>query len=159
MEDLDKLQRYLDLIYRYLSIRNRTEKEIREYLLRKNAPLEIIASIISKLYEQKFLDDEKFARSWVAFRARLKPKGKFALKKELQQKGISKEIIEKIFSEENEELPDELTQATALVASRVKRLRSEKIQIIYQKAGGFLMRRGYSWDIAKKTIDSLLEKR
>jgi len=156
MDDQDKLQRYLDLTYRYLSFRNRSEKEIRDYLNGKNVPSEIIETIVGKLYEHKFLDDEKFARSWILFRARLKPKGRYALEIELKQKGISKEIIEKAFAETDEELPDEVTQATQLIASRLKRLEGESKQVIYQKVGAFLGRRGYSWEVARKAIDSYL---
>lgn len=156
MDDREKLQKYLDLAYRYLMIRNRSEKELRDYLGGKNIPQEIIDTIIRKLYEQKFLDDEKFARSWILFRARLKPKGRYALQMELRQKGISQEIIEKVFSETDDELPDEVTQAKGLIASRIKRLEGESRQVIYQKVGAFLGRRGYSWEVAKKAIDSYL---
>lgn len=159
MDDQDKLQRYLDLTYRYLSFRNRSEKEIRDYLTGKNIPAEMIETIVGKLYDQKFLDDEKFARSLILFRARLKPKGRYALEIELRQKGISKDIIEKAFSETtDEELPDEITQAKGLIASRIQKLQGEPRQVIYQKVGSFLGRRGYSWETAKKAIDAVLEE-
>ncbi len=149
-------KKYLGFVYHYLAIRNRSEKEIRDYLLKKKAATEIIDSIIELLKEQKFLDDEVFARSWVTHRARFRPKGKQALKFELLQKGISQDLIEKIFSEKNEELPDELTQAKNLIGRRIEKLQGAPRQEIYNKVGSFLARRGFDWDTIKKAIDACL---
>lgn len=152
----EKQEKYLALVYRYLGIRNRSEKEIRDYLTKKNADPSVIEKIIALLYEQKFLNDEQFARSWVIQRARFRPKGKSALKFELQQKGIAKELIEKILAEENEELPDELTQAKRLIERRIQKLQGQPRQEIYNKVGAFLARRGFNWEIIKKAIDESL---
>jgi len=154
MEDMQK--KYIELVYRYLGIRNRSEKEIRDYLTKKKAESSVIEKIVSLLYEQKFLNDETFARSWVAQRARFRPKGKSALKFELLQKGISKEPIEQILAEKNEELPDELTQAKGLIERRIQKLQGQPRQEIYNKVGAFLARRGFSWEIIKKAIDESL---
>src|SRR4051812_25780120 len=99
----DHSQKHLALVYRYLTIRNRSEKEVRDYLLKKQAEPAVIDSIIKLLYEQKFLNDENFARSWIRSRARFKPRGKPVLVMELAQKGIKKDIIEKVLSEKDEE--------------------------------------------------------
>jgi regulatory protein len=149
--------RYLPVVYRYLTIRNRSEKEIHEYLVKKQLALEVIHHLIIFLKEKKFLDDEAFARSWIRSRARVRPKGKYLVTIELQQKGIDREIIEKVFAEENEEVPDEITQARTLIVRRMERLRGASKQELYQKVGAFLSRRGFSWEVTKKAIDSFLE--
>lgn len=156
MDLQERIEKYLTLCYRYLTIRNRSEKEIRDYLQKKKADPDIIDAIVGRLYEQKFLDDEAFARSWVRSRAMFRPRGKRMLQIELQQKGIPKDIIQKVMDEKNEDVPDELTQAKNLITKRVEKLRGESRHIIYQKVGAFLARRGYSWDVSKKAIDSFL---
>lgn len=156
MDLQERIEKYLSLCYRYLTIRNRSEKEIRDYLQKKNADPDIIDAIVARLYEQKFLDDEAFARSWVRSRAMFRPRGKRMLQIELQQKGIHKDLIQQILEEQIEDIPDELTQAKNLIAKRVEKLRGEPRYIVYQKVGAFLARRGYSWDVSKKAIDSLL---
>ena len=156
MDQSDLFEKYLHLSYRYLSIRNRSVKEMREYLAKKNAAPEIIEKIINSLKEKKFLNDENFARLWIVNRARLKPKGKLLLKIELRQKGITDELIKKVLDEVQEEIPDELFQAKELIAKRMERVEGLPRQEIYQKVGGFLSRRGFSWDITKKAIDSYL---
>ena len=152
-----RIEKYFSLVYRYLTIRNRSEKEIRDYLQKKNADTDIIDAIVQKLYEQKFLDDEAFARGWIRSRAMFRPRGKRMLQMELQQKGIHKEIIEKVLNEENEDVPDELTQAKNIIGKRVAKLQGEPRHVIYQKVGAFLGRRGYGWDIIKKAIDQTIQ--
>lgn len=129
---------------------------MRDYLTKKKAAEEVIEKIITSLKEKKFLNDESFARSWVLNRARLKPKGKSFLKFELRQKGITDEIIQKVLAEVQEEIPNELEQAKSIISKRMERLKGAPREEIYQKVGGFLARRGFSWDIVKKAIDDSL---
>jgi regulatory protein len=159
MDPHEHYEKYLNKAYYYLSIRNRSEKEMREYLVKKKASEEIIEKIIASLKEKKFLNDEMFARSWVLNRARLKPKGKVLLKIELRQKGITQDIIEKVLEDVQEEIPDELEQAKSLIIRRMERLQGAPRDEIYSKVGGFLSRRGFSWDVVKKAIDDSLENR
>jgi regulatory protein len=156
---VDEAKKYLDLVYRYLSIRNRSEKEIRDYLTRKKAAETIIEQIVDLLKKQKFLDDVAFARSWVLSRARFRPKGKNALKFELLQKGIDKETIDTVLSEAHEDIPDQVTQAKRLIERRIEKVRDKPRQEIYQKVGGFLARRGFDWETIKKSIDEVLTNR
>ena len=95
MEPQVQYEKYLKLSYYYLSIRNRSEKEMRDYLVKKKAPEHIIERIITSLWDHKFLNDEAFARSWVLSRARIKPKGKALLKIELRQKELMTRLFKK----------------------------------------------------------------
>jgi regulatory protein len=156
---MELYEKYLNLAYRFLSIRNRSEKEMRDYLVKRKAADEVIEKIITSLKEHKFLNDEVFARSWVLSRARLKPKGKVLLKIELRQKGITDDVIQKVLSEVQDEIPDELSQAKNLIVRRMERMHEAPREEIYSKVGGFLARRGFSWDIVKKAIDDTLENR
>lgn len=152
----DPFETYRNISYRYLSIRNRSEKEMKDYLLKRNASPEIIDQVITLLKEQKFLNDVAFARSWIRSRALLKPKGRSVLKMELKQKGVAAEIIETVLTESSEDTPDELTQAKQLIAKRMGKFSGRPRQEIYNKVGSFLARRGFSWEIAKKAIDESL---
>jgi regulatory protein len=154
---MEHYEKYLSLSYYYLSIRNRSEKEMRDYLTKKKASGEIIERIITSLKDHKFLNDETFARSWVLNRARLKPKGKVLLKIELRQKGIADELIQKVLEEVQEEIPSELSQAKSLIVKRMERMKGSTRDEIYSKVGGFLARRGFSWDVVKKAIDESME--
>lgn len=158
MPPLDEhFEKYLSLTYRYLGIRSRSEKEIRDYLEKKKAPAEMIEKIVKQLYEYKFLNDEAFAKAWVRSRARFKPRGKRLLEMELKQKGIEKDLIEKVMSEVDPEIPDELEQAKNLIGKRIEKLKGAPRHELYNKVGAFLARRGYSWDVIKRAIDDSLK--
>lgn len=124
---------------KFLSFRNRSVKEVRDYLVKKKfAPAEI-AETIDNLIELKFLNDEKFAEEWVEIRTRIKPSGPIKLKFELRQKGIDEEIIKKVTKLDY----SPIIKALALRYSHKDR----------QKMTGFLGRRGFTWDQIQPILD------
>lgn len=160
---MDEFEKYLNKALRFLSYRPRSEKEIRDKLLMKKAPQDIVDKVINSLREHKFLDDEKYAKWFIENRLRFNPKGQRILKMELKQKGVSSEIIEeaiKNLSGDGEtELPsNDLDSARKLVEKKLPRYKDLEKQIIYNKLGSFLARRGFGWDTIKKSIDESLEK-
>lgn len=169
---------------RYLSYRPRSEKEIREYLVKKSLQRhpgkrsasridsgvvadaspqndeeykKIIDVVIIKLKELRFLNDREFAAMWVRSRTEYKPKSKGLIKIELRQKGIAREIIEEVLQSRTEEHSDKAL-AGKLLEKRKKRYEGMEKQERYQKAGGFLARKGFSYDIIKAAIDEVFEK-
>ena len=153
--------KYLNKALHFLSYRARSEKEVREKLVLKKAPAEIIERIIASLKEHKFLNDVEFARQFIEQRLRFKPKSLRIIKMELKQKGVDQEIIDEAFvnlqknSEEDISLND-LEYAKKLVERKIDKYRDLPRQIVYQKLGAFLARRGFDWDTIKKSIDDAL---
>ena len=154
MEDFEK---FYNCSLRFLSYRPRSEKEIRVNLQRKKAEPSIIKKVIAKLKEQKFLNDEEFAKWWGESRSRFKPRSSRLVKLELKQKGISRETIDKMIYDLRLTIND-LEQAKKLVEKRIERVRNLSKQEIYQKLGGFLARRGFDWETIKQSIDELIFK-
>jgi len=141
----------------YLSFRQRSEKEIREYLKKKNAPPEVAEKIILNLKKHRFINDEEFARMWIESRNRASPRSQGVLKLELQQKGISNETIEMQLTGADLAKSD-LELAKAVVQKRLPRLAGLEREEIYKKLGGYLARRGFNWEVSKRSIDDLLAK-
>lgn len=142
---------------RYLSYRSRSEKEIRDYLIGKHKPppaSEIIDAVIQKLKDTKLLDDVEFARAWVRSRTEYRPRARNIIKLELRQKGISDDIIEEVLADKTEG-KDDVTLAGQLLEKRKNRYEGMEKQELYQKAGGFLARKGFSYDVIKTVIDSV----
>ena len=78
---------------------------------------------------------------------------------ELRQKGISQDIIDQVLTEETpDDVPDETEQLNRLVEQRIQKYHGMDRQQIYQKLGAYLGRRGFSWDLIRKSIDRHLEK-
>ncbi len=152
---MEHYQRYLNLAIRFLSIRSRSEKEVRDNLLKHQASEEVIEKVISVLKQQKFLSDLEFAKSWIRSRTTYKPKSRSVVEFELRLKGVNKDTIEEAFAsfEDDSEKPDDYTLAKNLLKSRRDRYTGLTKQELYQKAGAFLARRGFRWEIIKKAID------
>lgn len=146
---------------KFLSKRPRSEKEVRDNLAKKKADPMQVEMIISRLKEQRFLDDMQFTLWWIEQRVLLRPKGWRGLWVELKQKGIGDEILKEVEGKfKNRELGEksEFETAKELATRRFERYRGASKDEIYRKLGGFLARRGFDLDIIKAVIDQLLEK-
>lgn len=184
------------LALRYLHIRFRSEKEIRDYLKKKINPrhprpdrgsnqmdsrlrendeskdeiAQTIDLVIHKLKQQKFLNDEEFAKMWIRSRTEFKPKGERLIRLELQQKGVAKDIVDKAFEafdsaplgnpqgEQTEKKRDELTLAKEILEKKRKKFEVMERQERFNKAGSLLARRGFNLDEIKKAIEDVFGK-
>lgn len=154
-------EKFYNIALRFLSYRPRSEKEVRDRLIRKKIDSQIIEKIIAKLKEKKFLNDEEFAKWWIEQRTKVRPKAIRVITLELKQKGISNEIIESLLSKDvssEEQVSNDLELANKLIEKRIERFRNSSKQEIYQKLGSYLSRRGFDWETIKQSIDELFSK-
>ena len=96
----EEYQRLIDSAFRYLSFRPRSEKEIADYLQKKNP--DIVDAVITRLRELGYVDDVKFAQWWIRVRQGRKPKGMQLIIYELLSKGVTRDVIEQVLSSEME---------------------------------------------------------
>lgn len=151
------IKRYYNLSLRYLSYRPRSEKEVIDYLKEKqrkapNLTDEDIQKIIKKLQEYKFINDENFAKFWVEQRTKFKRKPVRVIEYELSQKGISRDIVEEILAEFDIKDLD-LENAKKLAEKKLDFYRSLDPDKRREKVMGFLLRRGFNYDMVKKILD------
>lgn len=156
---------YFQQALKYLGIRSRSEKEIRDYFKKKKVDPQIIDLIVAKLLQHRFLNDEEFALTWIRSRTNFKPKGERLIRLELQQKGITKDIIDKAFAafdsaqgENNEDKRDELAMAKEILERKRKKFEPMEPQERFNKAGNLLARRGFDLDEIKKAIEEVFGK-
>ena len=154
----DLRSRFLTRVMEYISRSPKTEFQIKRYLRElkfKKRDIwfkgdilidwdEFFNEILKKLKEYKYIDDESFARSFVSSRLRNKPRGKSILISELISKGVSKDIAEMVC---NEDMGDELD---ILRKAFEKRFKEKKFDIKDQKMVGYLLRKGFSWDLIEQ---------
>jgi len=152
-------ERFYTKALRFLQLRPRTEKEVKDNLLKYKAPKDQIEIIINKLKEQKFLNDEEFAKWWIEQREKFRPKGWSLVEIELRNKGISKEIIQNLrFKNKDLREDKELAKAKVLIQKNLKKFQGLSREKLFQKLGGFLTRRGFGYEIVKTCIDELYQK-
>lgn len=156
----EDVQKALNRAYFFLKFRPRTKKEVRDYLLKKSEKYyhwssEVIDQALLRLEQLDFINDEKFIDSYVHSRNALKPKGEFALRKELIGLGVEKSFIDNYFADNP---LDEETSAFQVLKSRWLRYRHLDKKTRFEKAVQFLMRRGFTFSIAKKVTEELENK-
>lgn len=86
----------------YLKYRPRSKHEVKRYLEKKGFSDPAVCEAIKRLEEYRYIDDKEFARIWIENRSRNRPRGKFALRYELKQKGVSEAVIESMLADFNE---------------------------------------------------------
>ncbi|GAA4701375.1 RecX family transcriptional regulator [Brevibacillus fulvus] len=127
---------------RYLGFRPRSARQLYQYLLTKGYTPEIAEETRQRCETEGYVDDAKFAEQWVQERSRLKGKSGFALRMELQQKGIGADKIADALEQLSPE--DEWEAARKAVWKKIRN-RSEKLtrEEIY-KLCAMLQRKGFS---------------
>lgn len=162
----DQTERLFNKALRLLSFRPRSEKEIRDHLFWKGKLSEIktelekkhyeasVEKAIDKLKKIKQIDDEEFARWWTGQRKDFSPRPMTIVKKELITKGITKEIIENLLVKNPDE---EVSLAVKIGQKKLKSLLRLEKKEKREKLSQFLARRGFEWEIVKKTVDTLVQ--
>lgn len=152
--DNDPLQRCLDLAYRNLSYRPRSEAEIRQRLRRRSFNGRIVEKAIEQLKQQNLIDDVAFAQFWRDNRLSFKPKSKRLIMKELRDKKIAPEVIEQV----TQDIDDE-ANAYKLGFSRMHALAHLDYSDFQQRLSSYLSYRGFSYEVIKHAITLLWQER
>lgn len=82
-----------DLAINYISIRVRSIKELRDYLLKKGISINEVEKTIKRLIKENYLNDRKFTELFVNDQFKLTNKGPLKIKKELLAHGIDLDVI------------------------------------------------------------------
>ncbi|MBI2314885.1 RecX family transcriptional regulator [Candidatus Daviesbacteria bacterium] len=157
----------MERMYRWFALRQHSEKEVREYFRIKNLELRIkekeqmsqlvIDATVETLKRKGMVNDLGFTKAWVEARRKTKQKGIKAIKQELFQKGIDKEIIEEVMGYGLGVISEEDLAKQAL-EKKMKFLKHLNTLDLKKKAYEFLLRKGFEYEVVKKTIESLTKK-
>jgi regulatory protein len=135
---------------RLLSYRPRSVAEVRQKLVQKGYDDLVIERVIQHLQEVALLDDAAFAAYWVEQRHTFKPRSRLALRAELRQKGVNRQLIETAVA-----TIDEHEAARRALAAKIWQWQSLPQDSFWQKAGQYLQRRGFSYEIIKPIVQEL----
>lgn len=129
----------------YLARRPRSEWEVRDYLKRKDYDSPTIDIILNKLSEYGYIDDVKFAQSWITSRRMLKPTSLRRLQQELMQKHVSRDVINQAFETDE---GDERSALQELVEKKQQQTRYQD----EQKLIAYLLRQGFNYGDIKTVL-------
>lgn len=150
----DEIERAYERALNYLSYRPRSEDEVRRNLGKKDVEEAVIDAVIGRLKRAELLDDREFARYWVDNRARFNPRGLRGLRHELQQKGVSRDVIDQAL-----ETFDVEAAARQAVEAGARRLSQEAPPDFRRKLQAYMARRGFSYAVTKPLVQEKLEEK
>lgn len=143
------------LAFRFLSYRSRSSEEVRGKLSGAGFSPAVIEQVLARLTGLGYLNDYEFAlacgRSWIEH----KLWGTSRIRDALLKKGVSQEIIDPALQELS------CDHDFSHVARRALKSRFSSADIrrpiekkTRQRAIGFLLRKGFSWDTISDVLDS-----
>jgi regulatory protein len=139
--------------FRLVSYRPRSEKELRDRLRRRGFPEANVTAAVDRMKELRLVDDAAFAASWVESRDRTGPRSRRLLSSELRSKGVSGAIANDASS-----VVDEPEAAYRAASRRAANLAGRPFEDFRRKVGEYLLRRGFSYEIAESTVTRLWQE-
>lgn len=136
----------------YLSYSLRTEKQIKDYLVKNEIDL-YTERIVETLKEMKLLDDLNYAESYVRSMANVNRKGPRNIEQDLKQKGVSEHNIMDALEEYPEEL--QIENAIHLAEKKWAKMRNSSGFESVQKVKQYLVNKGYSFEFADQAIEAI----
>ena len=133
----------------------RSRKQLADKLTAKCVPEEVSTRLLDRFEEVGLVDDEAFARMWIASRQPGKGLAGRALAQELRRKGIEDEVVKEAVAEIAPE--DERAAAERLVERKMRSVASLDRQVAMRRLVGMLARKGYSAGLAFSVVREALD--
>lgn len=148
LQDRETIVQARQSAFRFISFRPRSIVEVRRNLLGKGYDEAVVEMIVQDLLKREYLDDQAFAAYWVEQRESFKPRSRQALRHELYEKGLAREVIDAAV--ENVDENDAALNAAQRRAYRWENLDEEAFQ---EKMIAYLRRRGFNYRTARRTTE------
>lgn len=154
----DKLSKDNDILLlcnmaiKYINVRLRSIKEIKDYLSKKSDNTYYIDKVIERLIKYKYLDDDRFTKAFIKDKLAFTMMGDYKIKKELERLGVDNGII----SDNMMDIDNDV------IISRIKKIIDKDIRTNKKYSGinlknkifNHLITQGYSKDMVISVINS-----
>ncbi|MDT0649143.1 regulatory protein RecX [Zunongwangia sp. F297] len=138
----------------FCAYRDRSHKEVEEKLKEMNMIPAAQEQIIIKLMQENFLNEERFARSFVRGKFRIKKWGRIKIKQELKLKDISNPVIKIALTEIDES--DYISTLHEVAEKKVRLLKESNPFKKRKKLADHLLRRGYEASLVYQITEDYL---
>jgi regulatory protein len=159
IEQTEELVNARGTALRYLGVRPRTEKEMRDKLREREFGDEEIAKTIADLRAARLIDDPAFARMYIRDTMMKRPSGAIMLRRKLLLLGVNRETVDEAIQELLSAVNLE-EQALSVAREFVRKTRNlrkgESPRKLRSRAASHLARRGFGWDVIQGALKTLL---
>ena len=156
-QELSEIQDYAQFSYGknlalyHLSFKQRTAKEVKDYLTQHDIQPETISQVLDNLKKDNWINDKRYANSFIQSTFSPVTKALCSSNKKLSQKGISSTIIEDELSQ------FDFTELTDKVAEKLLKKHQGKLpsKALQDKILQSLINKGFSYSQAKNAYQHL----
>ena len=142
----------LDKMAKYCAYQERCVKDVRDKLKTFDIPQTEKNKILDYLLDNRFVNDERFAKSFVRGKVNRSGWGVNKIRFHLMQKGIDKELIEEALGQTDEEVYRQ--RLIDILKTKSKTIKADSDFEKKRKLAAYAMQKGFEgdlvWDILKK---------
>jgi len=141
-----------------LAAKQRSVEELRERLLAgRGATPEIVETVIERLREYGYLNDERFAQSYASLRLQQRPLGRQRLQRDLRLKKIDAATVEQALDELFAATP-ETDLIDRAIAKRIRLRGKPKTREEAKKLFDHLLRQGFPFELVSEKVRAALKQ-
>ncbi len=145
MKDSDPHKRAYAAALRFITLRPRSESEVRNRLARQFPP-EVIATALHSLKSEGLLDDALYARLWTESRVSRHPRSGRLIKRELMSKGVASDLASDVVRE-----IDDVQGAYLAGSKQARKIAATDLPTFQRRLWSYLQRRGFSDSLSRST--------
>ena len=138
----NKIYELMEMAVKYISIRLRSIKEVKDYLLKKGGSNNEVEDAVQKLIESGYLDDDRFTKAFIKDKLKFTTIGDYKIKMQLNKLGVSTSIIEDNMNKIDEHIIEE--KIKKIIEKDKKTNKKYSGQILKNKIYNHLLNQGYS---------------
>lgn len=142
----------LDKMAKYCAYQERCVKDVKDKLKTFDIPQESKDEILDYLLDNRFVNDEQFARSFVRGKLNQSGWGVNKIRFHLMQKGIDKDVIDEAFGQTDEEVYKQ--KLIDILKAKSKTVKAETDFERKRKLAAFAMQKGFEgslvWEVLKE---------
>ena len=143
--------------FRLLGRRQHSSSELKRKLWNKDYEQKLIDGVIKDLTKNGYIDDTEFIRVFVAEKSKTKNWSKKRIKSELIKRGLNKNLIHKIFSEQTDESDYDNAIAVAKKKFDVLSKRNLEPKEMRDKLSTYLFSKGFDYELIIKVVHQILK--
>ena len=140
-------------IKQFCAYQERCHREVTEKLYSFGLYKKDVEILLSRLIEENYLNEERFAIAFAGGKFRMKQWGRIKIKYELKQKGVSSYCINLALKEIDEETY--LATLKSLATKKWESLKDEQHLNRQSKTTTFLMQKGFEQNLIAAAIDEI----
>ncbi len=141
-------------IYSFCAYQERTHQEVKNKLYGYGLYSNDVDELLSHLIEEGFLNEERFAKSFVGGKFRIKEWGRIKIINALESKGITANCIRIGLKEIDEK--EYLNVLIKILTKRIATLENDNPFVVRDKAGRYAISKGFEPELVWKEVKTLI---